>query len=52
MKRTGKKALMLFVVILILVGAFGCATTGSIGVGYYTPVTPHERFGTGFGIGF
>jgi hypothetical protein len=53
MKRTGKKALILFVLILILAGAFGCATTTpTLGVGYHPPVTAHDRAGTGFGIGF
>jgi hypothetical protein len=51
-KRTGKKLVILFVLILTIVGALGCATTPSVGVGYYTPVSPHDRYGTGFGIGF
>lgn len=47
-----KKTFYALMLLTILVGAFGCATTASLGLGYYVPVSPHGRAGIDFGIGF
>jgi hypothetical protein len=52
MSRKVKKAFYAMALLILLVGCFACATTTSVGVGYNVPMTPHDRAGYGFGIGF
>ena len=52
MKAICKVTLLLSVFVLALAGLPGCATTPTVGVGYYVPISPHGNAGVDFGIGF
>jgi len=52
MTRNMKKTVYVLVLLSLVAGAFGCATAPSVGVGYNVPLTPHDKAGYGFGIGF
>ncbi len=52
MTRKIKKAFYALMIVFILAGSFGCATTASVGLGYHIPVSPHIGTGIYFGIGF
>ncbi len=52
MTKKMRKAFFALVLLCILAGSSGCATTPSVGVGYYVPMSPHDATGMGFGIGF
>jgi hypothetical protein len=47
-----KKTFYVLVLLTMLAGGVGCATTASVGLGYHAPISPHIGTGVDFGIFF
>ncbi|MBN2225696.1 MAG: hypothetical protein JW765_13585 [Deltaproteobacteria bacterium] len=52
MSKIIKRAFYALMIVFMLAGGFGCATTASVGLGYHLPVAPGVGTGIYFGIGF